>query len=248
MLALVLMTLLGTPPPPGSRWTWTLEDVRAAKLRSAPRGMHLTMNPSLDKSVFQVAVNETGTDAPKKLTLSAQRAPARIVGQTWAVESSYGEAMLHQLDKGWLDVPPESVQLVQRAATVLIGVDPIVTAASTGEACDQATTDAIAAATAKVLARLSEERPSELTVKDAGATCVGKKGGAWSVHFTISAFFRDQTVEQPWTGTIEVAPGAWHANLDLRSTSEMSVAVAADKKKITVALSRTLRSKLVKQP
>jgi len=248
MLALALVTLLGTPPPSGSRWSWTLEDVRTAKLHSAPRGLHLTLNPSLEKSVFQVAVNETGTDAPKKLTLSAQRAPPRIVGQTWSVEASYGEAMLRQLDKGWLDVPPESVQLVQRAATVLIGVDPIVSAASTAAPCDQATTDAVAAATAKVLAKLSEERPSEVTVKDAGAACVGKKGGAWSVHFTISAFFRDQTLEQAWVGTVEVAPGAWHADFELRSTSELSVAVAADKKKVSIALSRTLRSKLVKQP
>lgn len=232
MLASLLVGLLvGATPQEGTRWVLSYEDVLSLQVAGAPPGMRLTPRPTLGRSSIELKIDAVTGETPKRLTLAMKSGPAELAGRTWAVEENYGDAIVtekkdpspRQRD-AVLDSPgqPESLKGLRHLTRVLVVPDPVVAAAREGKPCDAGTREKVAVAAAHLVDRLISNRPGEMTVKAASAECLGTSG-RYTVRFTLSSTVLDAPNDALWSGTVEVAPDAWRADLDLKATVDFDL-------------------------
>lgn len=229
-----LVALLLAAPDAGTTWTWSFDDAIVVKLDKG--AVEAIPTPSLRKAQLVVTVIEAGESAPKRFSVQVLDGNDSLKGRTWNVENNYGEPMLSEVGARKKGPPTnvkealaqqqgssqEDVRVFARVVGTLLTPDPIVEAARSGAACDEAVRTQIGTGAAKFIKKLVA-RGEELTVEDVLVACEPKKPGTWSVQFGLKQVVEDQPIVMSYRGTVSVPPGAWRATLSLQGKAKIAL-------------------------
>lgn len=232
-----LVALLLAAPDAGTTWLWAFDDSISVKVEKGNPNVEVNPSASLRKAQLLVTVTEAGDAAPKRLTVQVIEGNDSLKGRTWSIENNYGEPILSEVGGRKKSPPPatfkeafsqvqgtsqEDVRVFTRVVGALLAPDPIVDAAQSGAACDEAVRTQIGHGAAKFIKKLVA-RGEELTVEDVSVACDQKKPGTWSVQFALKQAVEDQPVVMSYRGTVSVPPGAWRATLSLLGSGKIAL-------------------------
>lgn len=231
MMATLLV--LCAAPAVGSTWSWSLDTTASGTVTGTIDGKKQTASLQpfhLGKVSVTFKVLEANARSPTKLDATVKSGPTTLEGRRWLVESDYGEARLvatagsepNVMQRSLEELRPDSVAKLRNVLSALFKEEPVVAATAGANPCDAATLAKVAAATGELIRNtLYGGTDQGVTMEEPSATCRGK-GASYRVAVKMKLPWGADVLTLPWSGTVEVPPGAWRANVDLSTSATLA--------------------------